>query len=67
MEFPQKVLFARKQLGLSQEELAHALNVSHASINRWERAKTTPTKMAQDVFNSFCKNHNISFEPGKES
>ncbi|WP_420094627.1 helix-turn-helix transcriptional regulator [Geothermobacter hydrogeniphilus] len=44
----------RKQLGLSQEELAHELGVSIATINRWENAKTVPFKLARAQFNAFC-------------
>ena len=67
MDFPEQVLFVRKQLGISQEELARALNVSYVSIHRWEHAKTKPNKMAQNVFYGYCKKHGISFDPGKES
>jgi putative transcriptional regulator len=52
--FSESVKAVRKQLGLSQEELAHALGVSCATINRWENAKTVPFKLAQAQFNTFC-------------
>lgn len=45
----------RIQLGLSQEELAHALGVSFASINRWENGKASPSKLARVQFDTFCK------------
>lgn len=45
----------RSQLGLSQEELAHALGVSFASINRWENGKTSPSKLARAQFDTFCR------------
>ena len=45
----------RDQLGLSQEELAHALGVSFASINRWENGKTSPSKLARVQFDAFCR------------
>ena len=37
MEFSIKVKKVRKELGLSQRELAQALSVSFATINRWEK------------------------------
>ena len=52
--FPQTVKSVRKQLGLSQEELAHELGVSYATINRWENAKTVPFKLARSQFEAFC-------------
>ena len=60
MEFAEKVKLVRERLKISQEELARALNVSYATINRWENAKTTPNKMAQDVFYAFCEKHGIN-------
>ena len=45
----------RTQLNMSQEDLAHALGVSFATVNRWENEKTSPSKMAITVFKSFCK------------
>jgi DNA-binding transcriptional regulator YiaG len=52
--FPETVKEVRRQLGLSQEELAHALGVSFATVNRWENSKTVPSKLAQRQFEQFC-------------
>jgi DNA-binding transcriptional regulator YiaG len=62
MEFSEKVRFVRKKLEMSQEDLAHALNVSFYTINRWENEKTKPIKMARGIFDTFCKSHGISFD-----
>lgn len=48
--FPETVKEVRRQLALSQEELAHALGVSFATVNRWENGKTVPSKLAQRQF-----------------
>jgi len=53
--FPETVKEVRRQLGLSQEELAHALGVSFATVNRWENGKTQPSKLAQNQFKLFCE------------
>ncbi len=53
--FPETVKEVRRQLALSQEELAHALGVSFATVNRWENGKTIPPKLAQRQFEQFCK------------
>ncbi|MBW2299228.1 MAG: transcriptional regulator [Deltaproteobacteria bacterium] len=53
--FPELVKEVRRQLGISQEELAHELGVSFATINRWENGKTTPFKLARGQFDAFCK------------
>ncbi|MBM9538397.1 helix-turn-helix domain-containing protein [Desulfobulbus alkaliphilus] len=52
--FPETVKEVRRQLALSQEELAHALGVSFATVNRWENGKTIPSKLAQRQFEQFC-------------
>jgi DNA-binding transcriptional regulator YiaG len=52
--FPETVKEVRRQLGLSQEELAHALGVSFATVNRWENGKTLPSKLAQTTFENYC-------------
>jgi DNA-binding transcriptional regulator YiaG len=53
-DFPERVKDVRHQLGLSQEELAHALGVSFATVNRWENGRTVPSKLAQRQFEQFC-------------
>jgi DNA-binding transcriptional regulator YiaG len=62
MDFPAIVKCVREQLGMSQEEMAHALKISFATINRWENGKTHPNKMAKSVFFDFCEQHGIQAE-----
>ncbi|MEA1900388.1 MAG: helix-turn-helix transcriptional regulator [Thermodesulfobacteriota bacterium] len=50
---PELVKDVRRQLVISQKELANELVVSFATINRWENGKTTPFKLAQ--FDAFCE------------
>jgi putative transcriptional regulator len=54
-KFSEIVREVRKQLGITQEDLAHALGVSFATVNRWENAKTSPSKLARTQFNLFCE------------
>jgi putative transcriptional regulator len=35
--------------------MAHELEVSFATINRWENGNTSPFKLARGQFDSFCK------------
>lgn len=60
MDFPDIVKVAREKLGMSQEDLARALNVSFVTINRWENGKTRPNKMAKEVFIAFCQKNGIN-------
>lgn len=55
MKFRKLVKEVRRQLSLTQEDLAHKLGVSFATINRWENGKNTPSRLAKAQFDSMCK------------
>jgi len=59
MDFCRIVKIVREKTGMSQEDLARALNVSFATINRWENGKTHPNKLALSVFLAFCEQQGI--------
>ena len=65
MEFSQKVRYAREKLNISQEDLARALNVSYATINRWENDRNRPVRMARVAFDNFCETHGVYFIDNK--
>lgn len=52
--FSEQVKAVRQQLNLSQDELAQALGVSFATVNRWENGKTIPSKLARVSFDNYC-------------
>ena len=37
----------RKNLGLTQEEFAHAVAVTFSTVNRWENGHAKPSKLAR--------------------
>ena len=41
-----KIRTLRKQLGLTQEEFAHEIGVTFATVNRWENGKSKPSRLA---------------------
>ena len=45
----------RRQLALSQEDLARQLSVSYATVNRWENRQSKPSKLAKVQLEAFCK------------
>lgn len=59
MEYSQFVKKVRKDLNLTQTELAEALDVSYATINRWENSQVLPSKLAIKSFLDFCENNFI--------
>lgn len=62
MEFSKFCLETRFKLNLSQEMLARKLDVSFATVNRWENGKAVPQKLTLYRFEKFCKENNIPFE-----
>ena len=61
-DFTELVKRVRKILQLSQEDLAYAVGVSFATINRWENGKNAPSKLAKRQFNSFCEKMKIEID-----
>lgn len=51
---PELVKQVRRQLALSQEDLARELGVSFATVNRWENGQVKPSKLAKAQFDTFC-------------
>ena len=60
MKFSVVVKSVRKELGLSQEQLARKLNINFSTINRREKGKTHPSQMAQELFYVFFDRKNIN-------
>lgn len=59
MSFDKDVKVVRDQLGITQEQLAHELNISFSTINRWENGHTSPSKLARMRLIEFCIKKNI--------
>lgn len=62
MTFAKRVKYVRTTLKLSQEDFAHELGVSFATINRWENGSYNPSRLAKKAFNDFCEKRNITTE-----
>ena len=43
---PEDIQKIRLQLQLTQEEFAFKIGVTHSTIHRWEKGKSTPSKLA---------------------
>ena len=61
MTFGEMVKYARKQLSMTQTELAKALGVSFATVNRWENGQVNPSSLPQKAIEDFCETRFISF------
>ena len=49
----------REHLNTSQIELAERLNVTFATVNRWENGRAVPNKLAQTKLYEICKDHAV--------
>lgn len=45
----QEIKQLRLRLGLTQEQFAHKLGVTHNSVNRWEKGKARPSNLAEQA------------------
>lgn len=46
----------RKSLGLTQERMAARLGVAFATVNRWEKGRTSPTGLSIQILDSIAEN-----------
>ncbi len=65
MDYQRLVKELRVKLILSQQEFADLLNVSFASINRWETGKHEPTIKVKRKIVELCKINGIKLEEEK--
>lgn len=49
----------REHLNISQAELAEHLNVTFATVNRWENGRAIPNKLAQTTLYDICKENEV--------
>ena len=61
MDFSKRCLEVRMKLNLSQEMLARKLDVSFATVNRWENGKSKPQKLVMYRFEQLCKDNELKF------
>ena len=49
----------REHLNINQTELAEQLNVTFATVNRWENGRAVPNKLAQSKLYDICKENDV--------
>ena len=43
---PEEIKKLRESFGMTQEDFAHELGVTFATVNRWENRKAVPSRLA---------------------
>ena len=59
MVFSEIIKSIRRQLGITQEQLAHELNVSFSTINRWENGHRVPKKLTVVCLIELCRKNTV--------
>jgi putative transcriptional regulator len=59
LNIPSLLKEIRRQLGMTQEQLAHQIGVSFTSVNQWERGRRRPIPMAIEKIKTLAKKANI--------
>ena len=49
----------RSHMNMNQTEFAELLNVTFATVNRWENGRALPNKLAQDKIYDLCKAYDV--------
>ena len=49
----------RRKLGMTQEEFAHAINVTVSTVNRWENMHAVPSRLACRGIADLARAHGI--------
>jgi DNA-binding transcriptional regulator YiaG len=58
MPFKKRVKTLRKQLGMTQQQLADVLGVNRVSVAHWETGLRRPSRMAQNFMERLRKESN---------
>lgn len=66
MSLPETIKLTRQKLLMSQEIFAKEINVSVATINRWENGRSKPNLVAMKSIKEFCEKYNLPFETIQE-
>ncbi len=63
-DYKESLVKLRAKLNLSQEKLAVLLNVSFATINRWENGISEPSKVHMVQIGELCKKYKVKKKNG---
>jgi DNA-binding transcriptional regulator YiaG len=66
-DIPRLLKSIRRTLNLTQEQLAHRLGVSFATVNEWENAKRKPSPLARRQIEQLVKEVGIRLPKPKRS
>lgn len=62
MNYGKAIKDLRDKLLITQTEFANLINVSYASVNRWENKHCQPTMKAKRKITDVCKKNHVKIE-----
>ena len=62
MTYAEAIKLLRKKMLISQDELAKAIDVSFASVNRWEKDRYKPTIKSKRKLKIFLDEYDIKVD-----
>ena len=65
MNYGEIIIKLRAKLNITQDELAKRLNVSFATINRWENGHVIPWRRYVYILEQLCKENNVEWSVEK--
>lgn len=60
MNFIEFVKEVRTGMGMSQHKFAKMININYTTLNRWEKERIVPSRLARKSFFEFCRTKNIT-------
>lgn len=66
-DMSQNIRQIRQQLGMTQEEFAHALGITVGTVNRWENGRFRPSKLAKATILEFARRHGVQLSESAET
>ncbi len=67
VEMSQYIRQIRQQIGMTQEEFAHALGITVGTVNRWENGRFRPSKLAKATILEFARRHGVHLSDESEA
>ena len=50
----------RRRLGMTQEQLAHEIQVTVSTVNRWENGHTEPSRLARQAVRALMRTRGLT-------
>lgn len=66
MDISEIIKEIRRRTGDTQKSLAAALNVSFATVNRWEAGRCEPAPIAINALHAYCGQRGIEYANSRE-